>query len=332
MSQPIIEVIPDYGPDKRTFYIHENLLHSCSPTFRESLEASEDRKPLILHQVSAETFATFSRWVYTKELVVDELEYEDKDTSGSERSCQRFICDRSSSERLSCQRSSSEQANGDDQRAMDSLYEVSEHGDRGRGRDKSASTPPATTNGKARPGATNGTSEDDEGDLEHPKGYSKLNSEGRVFVRLVNLYKFAIDFGAPTFKRRIMIEWQRWCSKNEIVPCSVSVRHLLNRVDVASQLCQYVILCWACSQEWQQADKAKDANLSPRFLVEVLVLALRESQDDDVVSGQRYWCRFHEHENDEEKEQCEESREDDYDMELKRRDSRPMVRRFGGCC
>lgn len=255
----------------------------------------------MLRDVSSETFETFSRWIYTKILVVDELEDEDCDTSDT---------------------SDTSDDNGRDDSGNGS-------NDAGSGRGNL----PAQQRDVNRNGVSGSKSHripNNNGDYsEHPPSYSSLNRKGRVFIRLTNLYKFATSFQASSFKNAIMIQWQRFTINNETLPCPTVVKHALSGLSIKSCLCQYLITCYAHYTDYKKIEKARFATLSPEFLTEVLALVFNRFE---IMEINEHWCEFHEHKDEEEREECEKSREKDPDVVAKRMYSRHVVCRLGHRC
>lgn len=167
--------------------------------------------------------------------------------------------------------------------------------------------------------------EDDHDDREHPRGYWKLDPFGRVYVRLINLYRFAIDYDLVALRNHVMLEWQTWSEAKGRVPCATAVRHLLSKVAITSHFCQYVIFQWSIDQSWDNVAEARDMNLPSRFLVEVLTMVMRQSQEENDRSCYEDWCKFHEHETCMEKIECEkiwsiEDESDDSGIKIERKD------------
>lgn len=251
----------------------------------------------MLRDVSSETFETFSRWIYAKILVVDELEDDDRDTSDN---------------------------SGRDDSGNGPNDAESERGNLpAQQRDV---TRDGVSGSKSRRVANNNGN-----NSEHPPSYSSLNRKGRVFIRLINLYRFATNFQASSFKNVIMIQWQRFTINSETLPCPTVVKHALSRLGIKSRLCQYLITCYAYYADYKKIEKDIFATLSPEFLTEVLVLVFNRLDDGEVMDMDENWCEFHEHEDEEEREECEKSREEDPDVAAKRRAEARLAFRKGYC-
>lgn len=66
-TQKIVTVIVGEGGEQTPFQIHANLLSSSSILFSEKIDADTfqaELKPLVLSDVSVETFKVFVDWIY----------------------------------------------------------------------------------------------------------------------------------------------------------------------------------------------------------------------------------------------------------------------------
>jgi hypothetical protein len=139
--------------------------------------------------------------------------------------------------------------------------------------------------------------------------YSNLKQRGRVFARLLDLYIFGDTYEIPPFKTAIMLEWQKFSTSQETLPCPTIVKHALDHLDINSSLCQFLILCYGYYTDYFTVNKGRFATLPSAFLTEVLMVTFArlgrgvESWDED-------WCRFHDHRDKEEREACEANREE----------------------
>ena len=271
------------------------------------MEPLDEPKPLVLRDVSLQVFETFSRWIYTKALVVEELEDDD---SGPV-----VISDNSDSDSGS-EGSNDNGNNGDGESADISVQATggAQH----------------STSGEKSPSAA-GSDESGESDESSPS--TKLKRKGRVFLRLLKLYKFATTFQAKQFENAIMIQWQRFTIDNETLPCQTIVTEALSGLSLESHLCQYLIACYGHYTDYGKMNKDRFAKLSSEFLTRVLEIAFARIDGGDVASMDENWCAFHEHEDYIELEECEQSREDDPDVKAKRTANKSRLsRRWGGCC
>lgn len=69
-----MQIILESDPSASTYNVHEELLRKNSGYLDEYLENQADGKPVLLKDVEDEVFASFSAWLYTKTLEIDELE------------------------------------------------------------------------------------------------------------------------------------------------------------------------------------------------------------------------------------------------------------------
>lgn len=74
-TQRIVEVILEVDQQSITYNIHEDLLRQHSAYLNEKLEDTAERKPLIINDVDKDTLDTFSLWLYSKKLTVNDLEH-----------------------------------------------------------------------------------------------------------------------------------------------------------------------------------------------------------------------------------------------------------------
>ena len=287
------------------FKIHKHLLCSACPRFREYLEEKEETKVIILYDVGVGEFEAFSKWLYTKEVVVQELLEEEARDGNSGTS------------------------NDSDSDASEQLRDLEEEH-----RPQSNGQSPSPTNGIQEDNATSAEA-DVEANEQDRTWYAGVNRKGRVFARLLDLYIFADTYKIVSFKRAVMLRFQGFIGFTETLPCPTIVKHALDSLDFdKSMMCKYLIHCYGSYLDFKKMSKKRLATLSPAFLTAVLMIAFQRIEDDDnVVGWDDDWCDDHEHDGDEERKECEDGRPGDADMEKRRpRSTVTRPRRWGACC
>ena len=161
--------------------------------------------------------------------------------------------------------------------------------------------------------------------------YAGLNSQGRVFGRLVDLYIFAARYDALGIRQATILTLQRCINGLETLPCPTVLKRALDSLEIEVPLCRYLIVCYGSYADYEAMSKERCATLSSQFLLDVLDISYARLAYDSVPDVGEDWCNFHEHERGEQDE-CEGRREKDADVLEKRKPPPRPVRRFGGCC
>ncbi|OQV08067.1 BTB/POZ domain-containing protein isoform 2 [Cladophialophora immunda] len=302
--QEIVTVsVEPRGEEPHQFKIHKPVLCSHSPRFRDFFEDEAEAKVMVLWEVSVEGFETFSRWLYTKKLAVEEMEQE------------------------------MEKAGEDSGETAEDSDDSGERGDRGldEGEERDGGDT-SLTNGMQK--NQNFPREADiEADSETANDsktrYAGVNRKGRVFARLLDLYIFADTYKTVSFKNVVMLGFQRYVASSEILPHPTIVKHALDNLDLESPMCKYLTRCYGHYTDFKKANKKRFATLSPTFLTEVLLIAFRRIDAPDVDDWDDNWCDYHEHESDQSRADCKKERPEDADIVKKQPKPR---RRWGGCC
>ena len=267
---------------------------------------------MILRDVGVEQFETFSKWLYTKEVVVEEIkESEQEDENDSDDGASTDDSDGREEE------ADGEAGEGDDNESDSN--EPSQTTANGVQQDQSP--PAAETNGE-----TNG-----ETNPKDNSWYAGVNRKGRVFARLLDLYIFANKFKIVSLKGAVMLRFQRFIEATATLPCPTIVKHALDHLDFkSSMMCKYLTKCYGHYTDFKKVSKDRFATLSPAFLTAVLFIAFERVDGVESSRGayDENWCDYHDHANEEERKECEKSRPQDIDVLNKR----PRVRRWGGCC
>jgi hypothetical protein len=170
---------------------------------------------------------------------------------------------------------------------------------------------------------------------------SSLNTRGRIFGRLLDLYIFASTYEVPKFKLAVILTWQCFPHTTATYPCETVIYNVCGRLPLSSGLVQYLIACYAHNIHVDdiKEDRLRWKEIPSDFLTEVVIVALERVEDEDEGRKPKSrWCNFHEHETEELKTPClkrrEEAREIDPDVWYKVRENRRPVLNghWGGCC
>ncbi|KAI9769117.1 MAG: hypothetical protein M1840_004468 [Geoglossum simile] len=286
-DQTIVTVKAVADKDTASFSVYKELLCNYSSVFRERLNppsGAPGTPDSLTLQASAETFQVFLNWLYTKDLVVDGLDSDSESEDGGEDSAAE---------------SADPGASGDANKQASEISVINIS-------DGSQSDNDSIT-------ADNGDSQG--------LWYSGLKERGRVFGRLLELYIFGDVYKIQSFKTAVILEWQEFSTSKETLPCPTIVKRALDYLDLKSPLCQFLILCYGYYTDYFTISKRRFSTLPSTFLTEVLMVTFKRL-DKDVKSWEEDWCRFHEHQDEEEKQACEASREEE---------EQPWRPR-GGCC
>jgi BTB/POZ domain len=295
-DQEIVAVsVERHGEEPHQFNIHRHLLCSHSPRFRDFLEDEDETKVMILREVGVEEFESFSRWLYTKELVVKEMKGEEVEEDNSEDT--------------------------------DNSDESGEPGDNEEddGNERDGNDPTLT---RGMQEDHNSPSEaDGETHIEDKTWYAGVNRKGRIFARLLDLYILADTYKVVSLRGAVMLRFQRFIASTETLPCPTIVKHALDNLDFKSMMCKYLTHCYGHYTDFKKVNKDRFATLSPTFLTAVLEIAFQRIDGLAPVDWDDNWCDYHEHESDQGRAECENGRRGDVDV-MKRQPRR----RWGHCC
>lgn len=236
-DQGIVTVCVEYENEPhRQFIIHKHLL-SPYATF-STFFGTQEGKVMVLHDVHPDTFETFSAWLYTKELVVEEMEEAQEGSGGVQRS----------------------------------------------------------------------------GDGRNKTWFSGLTIKDRVLGRLLDLYAFASKYKVTDFKVAVMLEFQRSANRMNRCPGITGVRHAIDKLDLeSSPMYKYLVHCYCCAPPYHTTAEYL-AGFPARFLAQIILLANHALAGRPVSNRHKNWCDYHEHENDDKRKECENSRPDDVDI------------------
>ena len=307
-AQRTVTVLVGEEDEQQAFQIHVELLSASSADFKEKIgkcDTREELKPLILNNVTVETFNTFTKWMYAQKSPTDGVEVEElHDDSGDGR------------------KSSQRTKDGSDVEEPDGSRR-----ERAGQQDRNVSGTSLSSDAQNKPDSDPGKSP--ETSKESVRWDARLNREGRVFGRLVDLWIFAARYDCVGFQQAVMIQLQRCVEDWEVVPCPTVVKRALDNLKLSAPLCQYLIRCYGYHADHEDMSKERLATLSSEFLVAVLDFTfLRINEDPPEMNDD--WCEFHEHETESEREACSNGRQNDPDGGFKiLRRSRPS---FRGCC
>lgn len=282
MDQEMVAVYVKYIEERpRQFNIHKDLLCKQSMQLHALIESGEEKKAITLHDVSYESFESFSKWLYSESLAVEEMEETETDDSEDTDS------------------SSENGEEGDDK--ADDTYD----------KDGNEAT---SANGNHKEYTSSSRI-----DMQGNSWYAGVNCNSRVLARLLDLYIFADRYKAVSFKRAVMLSFQRLMAAKEMSPCSTIVKHALDNLDFSSPLCKYLCQCYGHYADFRTADQDRLATLSPGFFSTVLLITFeRLDEDDDVDDGDDDWCDYHEHKSDQARTKCREARRSDADVSRER--------------
>ena len=137
---------------------------------------------------------------------------------------------------------------------------------------------------------------------------SSLESRGRIFGRLLDLYHFGITYEAPDFKLAVIITWQRLCRTASTIPCPTVVRNVVQRIPLSEGLVQYLVGCYAYYMSIGDFARNRERwkAIPSDFLTEVVILVLKRVKSDiSDAKPNDHWCDYHDHDTDESKEACQ---------------------------
>jgi len=134
-----------------------------------------------------------------------------------------------------------------------------------------------------------------------------------------------------------MLAWQRFSYKTKTHPCATVILNVCRAVPLTSGLVQYLVGCYAHHIEPDEIknDRNRWKTRPSDFLTETLILALGRVEDDaDENDATNCWCKYHNHQGDEEKSACQDMKggvDDPDDPDFKATSWQPRRRR-GDCC
>jgi len=102
----------------------------------------------------------------------------------------------------------------------------------------------------------------------------------------------------------VILEWQEFSTSKDTLPCSTIVKRALDHLDLKSPLCQFLILCYGYYTDHFTISKRHFSSLPSTFLTEVLTVTFKRLCRESIRSWDEDWCRFHEHQDEEDKQAC----------------------------
>lgn len=216
-AQSMITIL--VGNEQIQYNVHAEVLSAHSTVLKEEvgdLDKTTEIKPILINDVSEETFNTFMTWIYAKKLATDGVlvtEMDDADESDDGSSV-----------------ASNEDGDADDKSSIAS-NEVE-----GTKQSTKDATPDAT-------GTSIVTStQETEADVDNKPWDAELNRAGRVFGRLVDAFIFAARYDCSVFRRAVVLQLQRCIDKYNRVPCPTVVKRALDHLHLDAPLCRYLVI------------------------------------------------------------------------------------------
>ncbi|KAK3722240.1 hypothetical protein LTR37_002673 [Vermiconidia calcicola] len=313
------------GEEQTPFRVHSNLLTANSTVFGAKIDLDDaytESKPLIVDEVSAETFNTFVLWLYAGSSPTDSLL--DVDEIGD-------LKDEFQSEEESGEESESE-SESEDHKEKEKDVENDNASGLNYAIDHASTAP---VDGAASESGLPALSDGDAETTNSP-WYSTLDRKGRVLARIVDVYIFAFRYKALKLRKAAMLSLQRCIDVWGVVPCPTILKHALDILEQDAPLFRYLVVCTANYTDYMYEDEdtpERLATLPSSFLANVLgIIFARMKGEKKVHSMERSWCEFHEHETEAERKACERNRPKDADVKRVRKGRKRSVSCWASTC
>ncbi|KPI42839.1 uncharacterized protein AB675_1998 [Cyphellophora attinorum] len=289
-DQPTITIVIEDGEQNKAFYIHKHLLVKCFEDFREKLEGVDEAKPLVLRNVYVEIFGIVSRWIYRQELLIEDYEEALKHPRRKYKP------------------------------ATLPVTNATEIAPAGQTPSSAASTDDAIQDGSEAEVETAVTKADK---LEGPEAeeesrwYSQGTYYHQVFGQIADVYVFAVFYKARELRHGAMLLLQRFVAATKIIPSLDMVKVIVKRLGMDKPLSKWLarVIAFSHRTEWGTQESMKA--LPRAFLAEVLKITVSLRDDRHLTKHyEEDYCEHHEHLNEEDRNRCQESRKNDYDMIL----------------
>ena len=310
-------VIVNEETDQKQYALHASLLSHHSYEFSNKLgplDPDTELKPLVVENVSFETFDCFAQWIQSQTEPDDGITVDELETAIS-------LVTRDINDGGSESGSTSSSSNGDDSDKEDG-GEVEEEGD--------SAARLVTVNGSATPGEPSPASA--HVDQDSRSWYAGFEQQDRVFGRLIDLLVFAARYDCPDFQRAAMLQLQRCVYMFQAVPCPAVVNRACDALKIQAPLCRYLGACYEAHTKYKTMSIEHYSTLRPEFLAGILKVKSFHlyNQPASFYHGKvqiksavtSRWCDFHEHNDEDERDKCRRRRAQDPDG------YRPTPRRF----
>ena len=278
------------GKEEEIFRAHTYILSAHSKEFKKMLQGTDcERKPILISDASFETLDIFIMWCYAVNFgasIYDSVEVDEDDVA--------------------------DDADG----ASDNIRSGVEKSERHQGTsqiNEDRSTTDGGNNNNDDPllsdhvGLTTASSTR-ESDQESCQSNAMpriagLDVTGRVFHRLVDLYIFSVRYSALDFMRAVILTIQRLIQEWDAIHHPTVVKYALDNLNLDDALSRFLARYYMWDDDIREAHAS---TLPSDFLTKVLaVISASERWHDDVPLPGEKWCDFHEHKDEDERNECE---------------------------